>query len=80
LEKKLIQIIPADPGWRALFGADGEEFGRSRVVAWGLLATEGRDEVVGLIVHPSTPTQIVAASDVVDDEGGRLLRYAFVEA
>ena len=76
---KLRQLVPAEPGWRALFGVEGEEVGRSRIVAWALVEEQGREEIVGLVVDLEDPTRIRAAPDVVDVEGHRLLRYGFVE-
>ncbi|MDP9308797.1 MAG: hypothetical protein M3P15_10905 [Actinomycetota bacterium] len=76
---KLRQIVSAEPGWRALFGVEREEVGRSRIVAWALVEEEGREEIVGLIVDLDDPTRIRPAPDMVDAEGHRLLRYGFVE-
>jgi hypothetical protein len=70
-------MIAAEPGWKALFGADGEEVGRSRVVGWAGLERGGGVEIVGVIVDPNDPTRLVPAGDVTDPAGGKLIRYGF---
>jgi hypothetical protein len=74
---KIAWMIGAEPGWKALFGIDGDEVGRSRVVGWA--GIEGADEttVVGIIVDPNDPTQLVPASEITDPSGGTLTRYGF---
>jgi len=80
LARTLIQIVPAEPGWRALFGLNEDEFVRSRVVAWALTEASGAQEIVGLIVDPSLPTRIIPVSEAVDPDGGTFMRYGFVES
>jgi hypothetical protein len=70
-------MIPAESGWKALFGVGGEEVGRSRVVGWAGLEREAGSEIVGVIVDPNDPTKLVAASDATDPSGGKLIRYGF---
>ena len=70
-------MIPAEPGWRALFAVDGEEVGRSRVIGWGSVEGAQGPELVGIIIDPNDPTRLVPASAVTDPSGGELLRYAF---
>ncbi len=72
-------MIAAESGWRALF-ADGEgnETGRSRVVAWASHEREGETRIVGIITNPNDPKELVPADSVVDEDGGSLLRYGFV--
>lgn len=72
-----VWMIAAEPGWKALFGVGGEEVGRSRVIGWAGLEREGGAEIVGVIVDPNDPTRLVAASEVTDPGGGRLIRYGF---
>lgn len=73
-------LVSAEPGWRALFAdSEGEETGRSRVVAWAARERDGRAEVVGIIADPSNPKALVAADAVSDEDGGSLLRYGFVD-
>jgi hypothetical protein len=75
-----IQIIPADSGWRAVYGhadvpSDQE---LSRVVAWALVEDEhGEREVVGLIVDPVDSTRVVPAPEAVSATAGELMRYGF---
>ena len=70
-------MIGAEPGWKALFGIDGEEVGRSRVVGWASIAGDDGAEIVGIIVDPNDPTRLYPASRVTDPSGGELLRYGY---
>lgn len=72
-------LIPAESGWRALF-ADGEgnETGRSRVIAWASHERAGETRIVGIITDPNDPKLLVPADGVVDEDGGSLSRYGFV--
>ena len=75
-----LSLVSAVPGWRALFAdADGVETGRSRVVAWASVASDGGSRVVGIIADPNDPKSLVPADSVVDEDGGSLQRYGFVE-
>lgn len=72
-------LIAAESGWRALFAdAEGNETGRSRVVAWASREQAGETSVVGIITDPSDPKTLVSADTVVDEDGGSLVRYGFV--
>ncbi len=70
-------MIAAEPGWKALFGLSGEEVGRSRVIGWAGRQSGDGIEIVGVIVDPNDPTRLVAAGDVSDPSGGKLMRYGF---
>lgn len=77
---KILQIVPADAGWRAVYGhaddPDGSEL--SRVVAWALIEDdEGEREVVGLVVDPIDATKVVPATDAISVGAGDLQRYGF---
>jgi hypothetical protein len=73
-------IVSAEPGWRALFATpDGTSTGRSRVIAWALVDESGETRLVGMIADPTDPKRIVSADAVVDQDGGSLQRYGFVE-
>ena len=70
-------MIAAEPGWKALFGVDGEEVSRSRVIGWASVASDEKTELAGIIVDPNDPTRLVAANTVTDTGGGELFRYAY---
>jgi xylitol oxidase len=68
------QLVSAETGWRAVFAEpDGSE-SLSRVVAW---AAQG-DAIVGLIVDPAAPAQIVPAAEASSPSGGKFNRYRYV--
>jgi hypothetical protein len=74
-------LVPALPGWRALFAdGDGVETGRSRVIAWASHQHEGSTRIVGIIADPNDPKSLVPADTVVDEDGGSLQRYGFVDS
>jgi hypothetical protein len=76
-----VSLISAEPGWRALFAdAEGEGTGRSRVIAWAAQEKEGVTRIVGVIADPNDPKSLVAADSVVDEDGGSLQRYGYVES
>jgi hypothetical protein len=70
-------MIAAEPGWKALFGDGGEEVGRSRVIGWAGVEKGDGVEIVGVIVDPNDPKRLVAAGDVTDPSGGKLMRYGY---
>jgi hypothetical protein len=77
---KILQIVPADSGWRAVYGhsEDPEGSELSRVVAWALVEDdEGKREVVGLVVDPIEATKVVPATDAISVGAGELQRYGF---
>ncbi len=72
MAEKIVQIVPADAGWRAVYEDphDPAETELSRVAAWALVEDDdGAREVVGLVVNGS---ELVPAGDA-----GRLLRYGY---
>ena len=68
-------LIAAEPGWKALYGSNGIEESRSRIVAWAIM--EGDQQIVGIVVDPSDRTRLIAASDVVDPDGSTLIGYGY---
>jgi hypothetical protein len=77
---KILQIVPADSGWRAVYGQtdDPDSSELSRVVAWALVEDdEGGHEVVGLVVDPIDATKVVPATDAISVGAGEFKRYGF---
>jgi hypothetical protein len=75
----IVSLVPAEPGWLALYRGEYEEDGESaRVVAWALVqdAAGGR-RVVGLVVDPAEPTRIVFAPDAASAIAPEFVRYGF---
>ncbi|HEY1369104.1 MAG TPA: hypothetical protein VGF23_18415 [Gaiellaceae bacterium] len=71
------QLIPAETGWKAVFAEpDGAE-SVSRILGWAVRSGDGGG-VVGLIVNPEEPSQVVAAVDASSPDGGTFSRYRFV--
>jgi hypothetical protein len=69
------QLVTAEAGWKAVFKEpDGTE-SVSRILGW---AVTGESGVVGVIVDPSSPAEIVSAVDAVSPGGGAFSRYRFV--
>ncbi len=77
---KILQLVAADSGWRAVYGHadDPESSELSRVVAWALVeGDEGEHDVVGLVVDPIDATKIVPATEAISAGAGELLRYGY---
>jgi hypothetical protein len=76
---RIVSLIPAEAGWRALYGSDVEADAESaRVVAWALLENgEGTQRVVGLVVDGTDPTTLVPASEAASELAPRFERYGF---
>jgi hypothetical protein len=80
MAEKIVELVPADPAWRAVFGAPsvGEESAQSRVVAWALLeSAEGDRRVVGLIVDPNDPSLLASAPEAISPLAGPFTRYGY---
>jgi hypothetical protein len=80
--EKIVTIIPADAGWRAIYSgqAGGEESGLSRVVAWALVEDDGGDRrVVGMVVDPQNRASIVTATGSESAQAGLLTGYGYKE-
>jgi len=74
------QLVPAEIGWKAVFSEpDGGE-SLSRILAWATVAEAGDEEavVVGLIVDPSSPSEVVRAPEAFSPDGGNFFRYRYV--
>jgi len=74
---KIAWMVSAEPGWKALYGIDGDEVGRSRVIGWAGIDSTDKTNVVGIVVDPNDPTQLVLATEITDPSGGELIRYGF---
>jgi hypothetical protein len=78
----IMTIIPADAGWRAIYGSQGagEESGLSRVVAWALVEDElGGRRVVGMVIDPQNRSSIVTATSSESAQAGMLTGYGYKE-
>jgi hypothetical protein len=76
---RFVSLVPAEQGWRALYAGEfPEDEESSRVVAWAVLEDEeGAQELVGMVVDPNNPTQIVPAVEGVTPVATSFLRYGF---
>ena len=75
---RIEQLVPAEPGWKAVFKEpDGGE-SLSRILGWAALGDEDSSELVGIIVDPAEPSLIVSAADAVSPGGGSFARYRYV--
>jgi hypothetical protein len=80
--EKIVTVIPADSGWRAIYGGQGagEESGLSRVVAWALVEDDAGDRrVVGMVVDPQDRSSIVTATGTESAQAGTLTGYGYKE-
>ena len=80
--EKIVTIVPADAGWRAIYGGQGggDESGLSRVVAWALVEDDaGQTRVVGLVVDPQNRANIVTATGTESAQAGTLTGYGYKE-
>ena len=78
---RIVSLVPAEPGWRALYRGEFAEDGESaRVVAWALVEPgDGSQALVGLVVAPGEPTKIVAAPEGASAIAPIFDRYGFKE-
>ena len=80
--EKIVNIVPADAGWRAIYGGSpgGDDSGLSRVVAWALVEDDaGQRKVVGLVVDPQNRSNIVTATGTESAQAGTLTGYGYKE-
>jgi hypothetical protein len=80
--EKIVSIVPADAGWRAIYGGTpgGDDSGLSRVVAWALVEDDsGSRKVVGLVVDPQNRSNIVTATGTESAQAGTLTGYGYKE-
>ncbi len=80
-DEKIVTVITADSGWRAIYGGQSaEESGLSRVVAWALVEDDaGERRLVGLVVDPQDRTSIVPATGTESAQAGTLTGYGYKE-
>jgi hypothetical protein len=76
-DAKIVTIISADAGWRAVYGSASGSEELSRIIAWALVDDGGSRRVVGLVVDPQDRTNIVPATDSQASQAGPLARYGF---
>jgi hypothetical protein len=77
-DEKIVTIIPADAGWRAIYGSQSGNEELSRIVAWALVEDDsGARRVVGMVIDPQDRTNIVAATSSESSQSGPLSRYGF---
>jgi hypothetical protein len=81
--EKIVTVITADSGWRAIYGSQGagnEDSGLSRVVAWALVEDDaGERRVVGMVVDPQDRSSIVTATGTESAQAGTLTGYGYKE-
>jgi hypothetical protein len=80
--EQIVTIVPADAGWRAIYGGQGtgEESALSRIVAWALVEDpSGGRRVVGMVVDPQNRAKIVPAAGSESAQAGTLTGYGFKE-
>jgi hypothetical protein len=80
--EKIVTVIPADSGWRAIYGGQttGEESGLSRVVAWALVENDdGERRVVGMVIDPQDRSSIVPVDVTESAHAGTLTGYGYKE-
>ncbi len=74
---RIDQLVPAEPGWKAVFKEPDGGDTMSRILAWAALDGEDGD-VVGIIVDPAEPSRIVSAASTTSPGGGSFSRYRYV--
>ena len=79
MEGRIVSLVPAVAGWRALYRGEFEEDAESaRVVAWALVETaDGSQDLVGMVVAPDEPTRIVPAPEGASANAPQFDRYGF---
>lgn len=77
----ILSLVAAEPGWRALYeGAYPEDGESARVVAWALVEDEnGGRRIVGMVIDPNDPKQVVAAPEGASENAPEFDRYGFRE-
>ena len=79
MDARIVALVPAEPGWRALNRGEYDDDEESaRVVAWALVeSANGTQDVVGMVVAPDEPTKIVPAPEGVSALAPQFDRYGF---
>jgi hypothetical protein len=78
---KIVSLVPAEPGWRAIYvGETDADRELSRVIAWALVEDDvGARAVVGMVIDSTDPTTVVAAPDGASESAPEFERYGFKE-
>jgi hypothetical protein len=78
---RIVSLVPAEPGWLAIYrGEYAEDEESTRVVAWALVeSADGTQAVVGMVVAPDERTKIVAAPEGASAIAPEFDRYGFKE-
>ncbi len=78
---KIVSLVPAEPGWRAIYLGEDETQELTRIVAWALVDREdGERTVMGMVVDWADPTQLVFAPDAGSVSAPRFDRYGYKES
>ena len=79
MDGRIVSLVPAEPGWRAIYRGEYEEDAESaRVVAWALVeSADGGQEIVGLVVASEEPTKVVPAPEGASAIAPDFDRYGF---
>ena len=79
MDGRIVSLVPAEAGWRAIYGGEFDYDAESaRVVCWALVEDdEGAQRVVGMVVGGADPTAIVPAADGASEFAPSFERYGF---
>ena len=79
MEGRIVSLVPAEPGWHALYRGEYEEDSESaRVVAWALVeSADGDQDVVGMVVASDEPNRILPAREGASAIAPEFDRYGF---
>lgn len=77
---RILSLVAAESGWRAIYGEDSDDRELTRIVAWALVEdADGSQRLVGMVVDAADPTQIVAAPSGASAIAPTFDRYGFKE-
>ena len=77
---RIVSLVAAEPGWRAIyFDDDHEDRELTRVVAWALVEDDGAQDLIGLVIDSNDPTRIVPAPEGASATAPNFDRYGFKE-
>jgi hypothetical protein len=76
---RIVSLVPAEPGWLAIYrGEYAEDEESTRVIAWALVESgDGTQDVVGMVVAPDERTRIVSAPEGASAIAPEFDRYGF---
>ena len=76
---RIVSLIAAETGWRAIYGSEhASDVESARVVAWALLEDgDGAQRIVGMVVAGADPTNLVPAPDAASELAPTFERYGF---